>query len=69
MEKMAQNERLKVSDISAKYKAGEANRMTNYKIAEDRNKTERDKAAATTNVKLTEQQLKAKNIQNRFDTY
>ena len=69
MEKMAQNERLKVSDISAKYKSGEANRMTNYKIAEDRNKTERDKAAATTNVKLTEQQLKAQNIRNRFDTY
>ena len=69
VEKMRQDERMKVSDLSARYKTSENNRRTQYEIANQRNKTDRDKAAANTNVKLTEAQLKAKNIQNRFDTY
>ena len=67
--KMQQKERMEMSNLSAKFKSDEQNRQTNYATAQDRNKTERDKAAAQTNVKLTEAQLKAKNIANSFDTF
>ena len=67
--KMQQKERMEMSQLSAKFKSDEQNRQTNYATSQDRNKTERDKAAAQTNVKLTEAQLKAKNIANSFDTF
>ena len=68
-EKMEQKERMEMSGLTAKYQMSEKNRQTGYATAQERNKTERDKAAAQTNVKLTEAQLKAQNIRNRFDTF
>ena len=68
-EKMEQKERMEMSGLTAKYQISEKNRQTGYATAQERNKTERDKAAAQTNVKLTEAQLKAQNIRNRFDTF
>ena len=68
-EKMEQKERMEMSGLTAKYQISEKNRQTGYATAQERNKTERDKAAAQTNVKLTEAQLKAQNIRNKFDTF
>ena len=68
-DKMAQKERIEMSNLTNKYQISERGRQTGYATAQERNKTERDKAAAQTNVKLTEAQLKAKNIANSFDTF
>ena len=68
-EKMEQKERMEMSGLTAKYQMSEKNRQTGYATAQERNKTERDKAAAQTNIKLTEAQLKAQNIRNKFDTF
>jgi len=68
-EKMAQKERMDMSHLTSKYQISERTRQTGYATAQERNKTERDKAAAQTNVKLTEAQLKAQNIANSFDTF
>ena len=68
-EKMEQKERMEMSGLTAKYQISEKNRQTGYATAQERNKTERDKAAAQTNIKLTEAQLKAQNIRNKFDTF
>ena len=68
-DKMAQKERMDMSHLTSKYQISERTRQTGYATAQERNKTERDKAAAQTNVKLTEAQLKAQNIANSFDTF
>ena len=68
-DKMAQKERMDMSHLTSKYQISERVRQTGYATAQERNKTERDKAAAQTNVKLTEAQLKAQNIANSFDTF
>lgn len=67
--KMEQEERLKMAEISAKAEMTNAQLQARMAIDIEKNKTTRDKAAADTNIKLTAAQLKARNLDQGFDTY
>lgn len=67
--KLEQEGRLKMAEIAAKAEITAAQLESRMQIDMAKNKTNRDKAAADTNMKLTSAQLKAQNIEAGFDTY
>lgn len=66
---MAQEERIKVAEIAAKAEMTERQLQARMAIDSEKNRTNRDKAAADTNIKLTTAQLRAQNLEKGFDSY
>jgi hypothetical protein len=67
--KMQQEERIKMAELAAKAQVTERQLQARMAIDSEKIKTDRDKAAADTNIKLTAAQLKSRNLAQGFDTY
>ena len=80
MEKMEQVERLELQklrtqaqlkqmELDAKYQINSENLSIKTGIEAQKIRTDRDKAAANTNLRLTDSQLKSRNLDQGFDTF
>lgn len=67
--KLEQNERLKMAEIAAKSDMTDRQLQARMAIDTQKDRTVRDKAAADTNIKLTESQLRARNLSKGYDSY
>lgn len=67
--KLELSERLKLAELNAKYTINTESLQARLAIDSEKIKTDRDKAAANTNVRLTDASLRSRNISNGFDTF
>ena len=61
--------RLKQMELDAKYQINSETLLTKTGIEAQKIRTDRDKAAANTNLRLTDSQLKSRNLDQGFDTF
>ena len=69
MMKLEAQERLKLAELQLKYRMSSDQIQNRTAIDIEKIKTDRDKTAANTNVKLTEAQLRNRNLNLGYDTY
>tara|TARA_E500000081_G_scaffold2817_2_gene3059 strand:+ start:4598 stop:6847 length:2250 start_codon:yes stop_codon:yes gene_type:complete len=67
--KLELEERIQLAQLKNKYQMSSDQLQTKMAIDAEKIRTDRDKAAATTNVRLTDAQLRSRNISNGFDTF
>lgn len=67
--KLELEERIQLAQLKNKYQMSNDQLQTKIAIDSEKIRTDRDKAAATTNVRLTDAQLRSRNISNGFDTF
>jgi hypothetical protein len=67
--KLELSERLKLAELNAKYTMSTESLQARLAIDSEKIRTDRDKAAANTNVRLTDASLRSRNISNGFDTF
>lgn len=67
--KLELEERIQLAQLKNKYQMSSDQLQTKIAIDSEKIRTDRDKAAATTNVRLTDAQLRSRNISNGFDTF
>ena len=67
--KLELSERLKLAELNAKYTMNTESLQARVAIDSEKIRTDRDKAAANTNVRLTDASLRSRNISNGFDTF
>lgn len=69
MYKLEVQERLKLAELRTKYTMSNEQMQTRTAVDVEKIRTDRDKAAANTNVRLTDASLRSRNISNGFDTF
>ena len=67
--KLELSERIKLAELNAKYTMNTESLQARVAIDSEKIRTDRDKAAANTNVRLTDASLRSRNISNGFDTF
>jgi hypothetical protein len=67
--KLELQERIQLAQLKNKYQMSNDQLQTKIAIDSEKIRTDRDKAAATTNVRLTDAQLRSRNISNGFDSF
>ena len=67
--KLEVQERLKLAELRTKYTMSNEQMQTRTAVDVEKIRTDRDKAAANTNVRLTDASLRSRNISNGFDTF
>ena len=67
--KLEVQERLKLAELRTKYTMSNEQMQTRTAVDVQKIRTDRDKAAANTNVRLTDASLRSRNISNGFDTF
>ena len=69
LQKLQAQARLKQMELDAKYQINSETLLTKTGIEAQKIRTDRDKAAANTNLRLTDSQLKSRNLDQGFDTF
>ena len=69
LQKLQAQAQLKQMELDAKYQINSETLLTKTGIEAQKIRTDRDKAAATTNLRLTDSQLKSRNLDQGFDTF
>jgi hypothetical protein len=67
--KLELQERIQLAQLKNKYQMSSEQLQTKIAIDSEKIRTDRDKAAANTNVRLTDASLRSRNISNGFDTF
>jgi hypothetical protein len=67
--KLELQERIQLAELRNKYQMSSDQLQTKIAIDSEKIRTDRDKAAANTNVRLTDASLRSRNISNGFDTF
>ena len=67
--KLELQERITLAQLQQKYQINSEQLQSRVAIDSEKIRTDRDKAAAATNVKLTEAQLRSRNLDRGFDTF
>ena len=67
--KLELQERIQLAELRNKYQMSSDQLQTKMALDTEKIRTDRDKAAANTNVRLTDASLRSRNISNGFDTF
>lgn len=67
--KLELQERIQLAELRNKYQMSAEQLQTKIALDSEKIRTDRDKAAANTNVRLTDASLRSRNISNGFDTF
>tara|TARA_E500000081_G_scaffold33756_1_gene37563 strand:- start:10497 stop:12752 length:2256 start_codon:yes stop_codon:yes gene_type:complete len=67
--KLELQERIQLAELRNKYQMSSDQLQTKIALDTEKIRTDRDKAAANTNVRLTDASLRSRNISNGFDTF